>query len=150
MGIGFTEAEVTGNLGADKMAAWIPQLTKRMLGIVGYRAAIQLYDENFKGPKLTYHPRGETTKGRNRAAHMPASRSGRPMVNYKVFSKYLKISSFPMSLYEEDVKMGAWTRRGLHIMRNAKPALRIDEYAKAAVEKITKEIIEARQKENRA
>ena len=141
MGITLGEVELQGKLPSiAEMKNRFPLFTKRLLGIVGYCSAMQLFNENFKGQKLTYHPRGTTTKGKGRAANMPASPdAGRPMVNYTVSSKKgeVRIHSFPANLFERGRKSRSGKKQaGLWVMRGAKPTLRIHEYAAAAIETI--------------
>ncbi|MDR3355794.1 MAG: hypothetical protein LBO04_01230 [Spirochaetaceae bacterium] len=140
MGITLGEVELEGKLPDIRaLQEKFPFAVSRVLGIVGYRAAIQLYDENFTGQKLTYHPRGETTKGKGRAAGMPASRSGRPLVNYTVsFRKQeVRISSFPVNLFETGRKLRSGKKQaGLGVMRSAKSKLRVMAYAEAGMKKV--------------
>jgi hypothetical protein len=140
MGVVLGEVEVQGNLpGFTEMKNRFPLFVARLLGMVGYRSAMQLYEENFKGQKLTYHPRGRTTKGRGRAAGMPASASGLPLVNYTVHTKAqeVRIHSFPENLFEKGRRLRSGKKQaGLWVMRSAKPTLRVHEYAQQAIEKI--------------
>jgi hypothetical protein len=140
MGVTLTEVEIVGKLPNFKeLVNRFPLFTSRVMGIVGYRSAMQLYGENFKGQKLTYHPRGRTTKGKGRAAGMPASPTGRALVNYTVSIKKQEahITSFPENLFEKGRTLRSGKKQaGLWVMRSAKPTLAINNYAAAAMETV--------------
>jgi hypothetical protein len=141
MGIVLGEVETLGKLPDIRdLEGKIPIFIKRLLGMVGYSSAMQLFNENFKGQKLKYDDRyGLTTKGRSRAAKMPATRTGRPLVNYTVSSrnKEVSIHSFPENLFEKGRTLRSGTpQAGLWVMRSAKPTLAVSAYAASALETI--------------
>jgi len=102
------------------LLAAFPELSARVLGYIGKRAAMQLYEEHLRGQDIEFHPASHSSTG------VPEGKSFRRMVTYSVGRglKWVAVSSFPLNLYENrrQLRRGDAARRGI-LRRNFKSSL---------------------------
>jgi hypothetical protein len=79
------------------LAKQFPELSARIMGYIGHKASIVLYDEYLSGQSLNYRPAGFSPSG------VPLSSRGRRMVAYSISkdAKRATLTSFPLNFFEQ-------------------------------------------------
>ena len=110
-----------------------PLLVKRVTAYVGKQAATQLFKEHLQGQDITYH----NVRFSEHGTPYDRASSSRRLVSYEADGRrgVIKISSFPLNLYENrmQIRRGDEQRRGILRRKFASELSgRLDKYLKEA------------------
>jgi hypothetical protein len=86
----------------------VPRLAARILGFLGKEAAMELYENYLESPKF-FQSDTDITRSASGSPHGP---SGKRVVSYSVGKglKWVRVSSFPLNLFEGGRKLRSGAR----------------------------------------